>query len=568
MTDSALTSNTAARPRARFNPEAWVMRGGIVLAGVFLLVAVILPLYTMLSKSFEDKDGVFIGLGNYAAYFDTPSLSYSITNSLTVSIMATVIVITLAFVYAYAITRSCMPYKGFFRIVALVPILAPSLLPGISFIYMFGTKGFMRDLLLGEPIYGFIGIILGSSFWTFPHALLIMITALSLSDARLYEAAEALRASKLRTFFTVTLPGAKYGVISAIFVVFTLVITDFGVPKVIGGQYSVLATDIYKQVIGQQNFQMGAVVSVMLMIPAVLAFGVDRLVQRRQVAMLSARAVPYAPKPSRGRDTAALIFCAIMAGLLLLVLGVAAYASFVTFWPYNLTLGLTHYNFEVMDGGGWGAWYNSMKLGALTALIGTTMIFTVAYLVEKGQGFRFGRVAIQAMAMVPLAVPGMVLGLAYIFFFNNPANPFNGIYATMTILVLSTVAHFYTVAHLTALTALKQIDGEFESVSASLKVPFWTTFRKVTVPVCQPALFSMAIYLFVNAMTTVSAVVFLYSPDTNLASVAVMNMDDAGDIAPAAAMAMMIVYTNFAVVLIYALVSRLVEKRTQAWRKR
>ncbi|WP_282604367.1 putative 2-aminoethylphosphonate ABC transporter permease subunit [Pelagibius sp. Alg239-R121] len=568
MTDAALTPGATSGPRARFDSEAWVMRGGIAIAGIFLIVAVILPLYAMLSKSFEDKDGAFVGLTNYATYFDTPSLSYSISNSLTVSIVATVIVISLAFAYAYAITRTCMPFKGFFRLVALVPILAPSLLPGISFIYMFGKKGFMRDLLLGEPIYGFIGIVLGSSFWTFPHALLIMITALSLSDARLYEAAEALRASRLRTFFTVTLPGAKYGVISAIFVVFTLVITDFGVPKVIGGQYSVLATDIYKQVIGQQNFQMGAVVSVMLLIPAVLAFGVDRLVQRRQVALLSARAVPYEPKPARGRDIGALVFCTVMAGMLLLVLGVAAYASLVKFWPYNLELGLTHYNFEIMDGGGWGAWFNSMKLAALTALIGTTMIFTVAYLVEKGQGARFGRVVIQAMAMVPLAVPGMVLGLAYIFFFNNPSNPLNGIYATLAILVLSTVAHFYTVAHLTAVTALKQIDGEFESVSSSLKVPFWITFRRVTVPVCQPALFSMAVYLFMNAMTTVSAVVFLYSPDTNLASVAVMNMDDAGDIAPAAAMAMMIVYTNLTVVLIYGVVSRVVEKRTQAWRRR
>ncbi len=568
MTDAALNPAANTGPRARFNLEAWVMRGGIAIAGLFLLVSVILPLYAMLSKSFEDKDGNFVGLTNYATYFDTPSLAYSISNSLTVSIVATVIVISLAFAYAYAITRTCMRFKGFFRLVALVPILAPSLLPGISFIYMFGKKGFMRELLMGEPIYGFIGIVLGSSFWTFPHALLIMNTALSLSDARLYEAAEALRASKLRTFFTVTLPGAKYGVISAVFVVFTLVITDFGVPKVIGGQYSVLATDIYKQVIGQQNFQMGAVVSVMLLIPAVLAFSVDRLVQRRQVALLSARAVPYQPKPSRGRDLGALIFCTVIAGMLLLVLGVAAYASFVKFWPYNLSLGFTHYNFEIMDGGGWGAWYNSIKLAALTALIGTGLIFTVAYLVEKGQGARFGRVVIQAMAMVPLAVPGMVLGLAYIFFFNNPANPLSGIYATMAILVLSTVAHFYTVAHLTAVTALKQIDGEFESVSSSLKVPFWTTFSRVTVPVCQPAIFSMAVYLFMNAMTTVSAVVFLYSPDTNLASVAVMNMDDAGDIAPAAAMAMMIVYTNLTAVVIYGLLSRFVEKRTQAWRTR
>ena len=124
------------------------------------------------------------------------------------------------------------------------------------------------------------------------------------------------------------------------------------------------------------------------------------------------------------------------------------------------------------------------------------------------------------LPMMPLAVPGMALGLAYIFFFNNPANPFNFLYGTMGILVLVTVTHFYTVSHLTAVTALKQMDPEFESVSASLKTPFYRTFLKITVPVCLPAILDVSMYLFLNAMTTVSAVVFLYSSDTTLASVA------------------------------------------------
>src|SRR5205814_5896997 len=140
---------------------------------------------------------------------------------------------------------------------------------------------------------------------------------LGLADARLYEAAVALRASPARIFLTVTLPGARYGLISAAFVVFTMVITDFGAPKVIGGQYNVLATDIYKQVIGQQNFQMGAVVRVLLLIPAGLAFAVVRSVHRLQVALLSARAVPLEPKPQPLFDLAMLAYCVVV-GLALL----------------------------------------------------------------------------------------------------------------------------------------------------------------------------------------------------------------------------------------------------------
>ncbi|HHK74003.1 MAG TPA: ABC transporter permease subunit, partial [Rhizobiales bacterium] len=186
----------------------------------------------------------------------------------------------------------------------------------------------------------------------------------------------------------------------------------------------------------------------------------------------------------------------------------------------------------------------------------------------KAKGFGAVRGIVQFLAILPMAVPGMVLGLAYIFFFNHPDNPLNVIYGTMIILVVVTITHFYTVSHLTAMTALKQMDPEFESVSASLKVPVLKTFIRVTVPICLPAILDISIYLFVNAMTTVSAVIFLYSTDTTLASVAALNMDDAGDIAPAAAMCVMILLACAAVRLIHALLTMGIHRRTQAWRKR
>lgn len=561
-------SHAAPRVRTSLSRDDWIMRGAIVVMGVFLVVAVILPLYTLLSKSFEDREGHFLGIANYVEYFSTPALFYSIYNSLFIAITSTIITIGLAFVFAYALTRSCIPGKAIFKGIAFIPILAPSLLPAISLVYLLGNQGMIKGLLMGESVYGPIGIIIGEVFWTFPHALIIITTALSLADARLYEAAVALRTSKLRTFFTVTLPGVKYGLMSACFVVFTLVITDFGVPKVIGGQYNVLAVDVYKQVIGQQNFEMGAVVGMVLLMPAVIAFIADRLIQRKQVALLSARAVPYEPKPNKWLDASMLIFCGIVSILILTILCVAAYASFIQLWPYNLSFTLYNYNFELRDGGSWTAYFNSLKMAGWTAVVGTAVIFSGAYLVEKSKGFERFRGLVQFMAILPLAVPGIVLGLAYIFFFNNPNNPLGFIYQTMTILVICTIVHFYTVSHLTAVTALKQMDAEFEAVSSSLKVPFYKTFWRVTVPVCVPAILDISIYLFVNAMTTVSAVVFLYSADTALASVAVLNMDDAGEVPSAAAMAMMIVYTSAGVRILHALLTRGIARTTQAWRVR
>ncbi|MEK1866075.1 MAG: ABC transporter permease subunit, partial [Ensifer adhaerens] len=296
------------------------------------------------------------------------------------------------------------------------------------------------------------------------------------------------------------------------------------------------------------------------------AFYVDRHMQKRQVALLSARAVPYQPKPNARMDGLCFTFACFVSLFILGMIAMCQIAAVVKFWPYDLTLTAKNFAFDLMDGGGWAAYGNSIRLALLTALFGSIVVFAGAYMVEKADGFRFGRGLFHFLAMMPMAVPGMVLGLAYIFFFNNPANPLHPIYGTMTILVVSTVTHFYTVAHLTALTALKQMDPEFESVAASLKQPFHRLFFRVTVPVCLPAILNIAIYLFVNAMTTVSAVVFLYSTDTKLASVAVLNMDDAGDIAPAAAMGMMIFYTNVAAKLVHALIARGLLARTQAWR--
>jgi len=514
------------------------------------------------------RPSISTGFGNYKTYFSTPSLFRSIKNSLFISFVVMIITVSMAFGFAYALNRSTMRFKGIFRLIAMAPILVPSLLPGIALVYLFGNQGIIKGLLMGQSIYGPIGIVIGSIFFTFPHALIIISTALSISDGRLYEAAISLRASRWKTFWTVTIPAARYGLFSAAFVVFNLVITDFGLPKVIGGQYNMLAVDIYKQVIGQQNFEMGAVVSVVLLIPAMIAFSIDRYVQKKQVAQLSAQSVPYEPKPHKKFDLICLVYSLLVAVFIMGLIVVCQYAALIKFWPYDLSLGLSNYNFEVMDGGGWGSYFNSIRLAFFTAIAGTLMVFIGAYMVEKTNGLTATRSAFQFLAMMPMAIPGMVLGLAYIFFFNNPSNPLNSLYATMGILVICTVTHFYTVSHLTAVTALKQMDREFESVASSLKQPFYKLLLKVTFPVCLPAILDISIYLFVNAMTTVSAVIFLYSPDTTLASIAVLNMDDAGDVAPAAAMGMMIFYTNVIARLIHIFITRKLLLKTQAWRVR
>jgi iron(III) transport system permease protein len=329
----------------------------------------------------------------------------------------------------------------------------------------------------------------------------------------------------------------------------------------------VLAIDIYKQVIGQQNFRMGAVVGLVLLLPAIIAFIVDQQIRRKQQALLTARSVPYEPRPSPLRDRIFLAFVILMSLAMLAVMGMAVFGSFVKLWPYNLSMTLANYTYGFEEANVEHAYRNSLVLAAWCALLGAAITFAGAYWLEKTRGADLLRPLIRFQAMLPMAVPGLVLGIGYILFFNNPGNPLTVMYGSMAILVACTIVHFYSSSHLTAVTALKQIDAEFESVSASLKVPFYKTFWRVTVPVCLPTVLDIGRYYFVNAMTTISAVVFLYSPKTMLASISILQLDEAGAIGSAAAMATLIVATSAVVTVVTLAAESFLLARTQRWRR-
>lgn len=564
------------RVRQRIGPVDILRRILFLLLGAWIFIFLVWPLYKALARSLYDKSGdVFVGLANYAAYFSSAASSVSLRHSLNISIASMVITVTLAFLFAYALTRTTIPGRRRLHTVARLPMFVPSLVQALVFIYIFGNNGiFTRTFDININLYGPVGIVMSEVFYAFPHALIIMVTAFSMADARLYEAAESLRASGARIFFTITLPSVRYGLMSAAFVVFTLAITDFGAPKVVGGNYDVLATDIYNKVVGQQDFAMGATISTLLLIPAGLAFALDRIVQRRQLAQVTTDITPLGPKThSPVVQTTLFIFCLMVAGFILSTFLVVIVGAFTQYWPYDLTLTVKHFTrFYVAGahhkGGSFPILWNSIKLGLITATAGTIIVFTSAYLIEKSRGLKWGRSILYLLSIMPLAVPGMVLGLSYIFAFNDPQNPFNFLYGTMTIMAISTIFHYYTVPFLTATTALKQLDPEFESIGESLDAPFYRTFWRVTVPMTLPAIISIARYFFLNALVTISALVFLFVPGKEVAALAAMLLDDAGESAQAMALSLMILVTGLIAWWLFSMLTRGIERRTQAWTKR
>ena len=543
----------------------WLVRWVCVAYCVAALCTIVLPVGALFLRSLNNAEGVYVGLQNYQIYFGSSALFDSFLNSLLVSLVTATIVVPMAFAYAYGLLRTCMPYKSFFRGVALIPLLIPGVLKAIALVYLFGNQGLLREWLFGHPLYGPIGIVGASVIWTFPFAVLIMLTALQHVDQRLYHAAAVLKTSAWRTFLHVTWPSCRYGVTTAFLVVTVSVFTDFGIAKVIGGDFRVLATDIYKEVVGQQNFEMGAVISVMLLIPAVLVFVLERRVASKQVAQFTGRSLPYTPKPSGWRDGVFLGWCIAVTVFIASVLGMAQFASLVKFWPYNLSLTFAHYDFEI-EGVGWMNFSNSIWMATLAATFGTLIVFIGAYVVEKARRDIGLRKVLQLFMLLPMAIPGLVLGLAYLIFINTPGNPAGWLYGGMAILVISTVTHLYSVPHLTCLTALKGLDREIESVGLSLNTSVTRMLTQVTLPVCLAALLDVWLYIFLCAMTTLSAVIFLYSSDTKLASIAVIHIDETGRVASAAAMAMLLVYVCLAVRLAHHLIAQKVLRKFQPWR--
>lgn len=564
-----------------FNPKARQTTGAegrlirfllIVMLAV-LTICILLPLGGLFVKAFHGQQEQWVGLAHFAKYLSTPALSRAAGHSIYVSLVTTLISVGSAFFYAYALTRTTMPGKRWFRYIALLPLFAPTMMHGIALTYLFGNQGLVTtglfELLPGWNIqlYGSTGIIISEVIYTFPQAFLILMVSFSIADYRLYEAADTLGAGKWKQFLTITLPQMKYGLIGSLFVCFTLSFTDFGAPKVVGGQYNVLPTDIYKQVIGQQNMSMGAVIGILLTIPAIAAFFIDRFVERRQKTMVSVKSTPYQIKPDRLRDIAYTAYCSIIASGIAVLLLTVLFASLVNVWPYDLLPTLKHYDFSNVSAGGLTPFWNSLLVALLTAILGTVITFVHSYLIEKIRIWKAVRQIGYFISLLPLALPGLVIGLGYIFFFNRPDNPLHGLYGTIWIVVLANVVHFYSVSFVTATTSLKRLDKEYEVVSESMGAPVYRLFFRVAVPTSLPALLEIAVYYFVNSMVTISAVVFLYSADFKLAAVSIVNMDDAGDVAAAAAMSSLIMLANIVVRSGYEYLSKRLLQRTEAWQR-
>lgn len=538
MTDqqpASLGAQAAALPVPRpFLSDRNLVHVATVAYALIFAAFVLYPLFEVARRSVTGPEG--FTLQHFESYFSSARTYRSLVNSLFVAGLSTVITVMFALGFAFVLTRTTIWGRGLLYVLALLPLVAPSFVQALAFILLLGRNGLITRHLLGYDvsIYGWPGIVMSEVFYCFPHALLILHAALSSIDARLYEAAQSLGAGRWRIFTQVTLPNARYGLASAAFLVFNLVITDFGNPVIIGGDYPVLATEIYTQVIGLQRFDMAAAMSVVLLVPAAGAFLLDSYFSRRAVTTISGAARPYVAQTTGWARTAASLYAWLVIAVILLIYLTIAAASVVKVWGYDWSLTMRHFRFETV--GGYGVFKTSLLFAGAAGLVAAVLAVNLAYLLEKKRP-RFSR-GIYMLAVVPAAIPGTVLGLGYIFAFNKPPLLLTG---TWAIIVLSMIFRYFTLGMLTSLANVKQIDRSVDEAAQSLGAPLAPTMWRVMYPLMRVAFLSTAVYVFVLGMVTLSAVVFLISPGTNLASTAVLSLVNDGRLAGAAAMSSLIV---------------------------
>ena len=503
----------------------------VVIPLISLAVFFLYPMYIVFMRSITIPDGS-VGFQNYIEILTSSGFWRATRHSMLMGVTTMVFSVFLGFIIAHGLHRCSFKGKWIIRGVIILPLLAPSLVQALGLIFLLGRNGLInRTFGLEIDIYGFWGLTIANTLYALPQVVMIVSASLVLLDARIYEAAEIMGAKPLRQFRDLTLPAIFFALLNAAFVVFIVTITDFGNAAVIGGDYSVLATEIYTQVIGLRNFNMGAVVGIMLLLPTVISYYIERKAMARQQGKLSTNVQPFVPRFMASRDIPMAAACFAIVVAILAVIGIVIYASFVKLWPYNFDLTFKHYNITLA--GGYSSLWITIAISLGAAIGGTFMIFILSLgllrLPEKLSQ------AIQVLAAMPAAVPGIVLGLAYILTFNSTTTPLHVLYGTAVLIAAINFYHYHTQAFLTVMTGFRQFPTALEEASSTLGAGLGRTAMNVIVPFVSPMLVAVFFFLFMRSMVTLSAVIFLTTPQLDVAAVTIMRLDDAGLTSQAAA---------------------------------
>ena len=537
----------------------------IIVVFALLFIFVLLPIFNVLKMGVTTKEGQF-SLANLIEIISNNRYRQTFYNSLQLGLIVAVVATLIGYLFAFAITRTEMPFKRFFRTIATFPIISPPFILSLSIIFLFGRQGLITRGLLGIrnfDVYGLHSLIVVQTISFFPVAFLTLCGILESIDDSVEDAAYSLGASRGHIFLTVTLPLSLPGIISAMLLVFIQSLEDFSNPAVISGNFSTLSVEAYRIITGMYDLHAGAMMAIMLLMPTVGAF----LLQKYWLRKKSFVTVTGKPTQKRRKlHEKHIVYplfagCAVVAAIILLFYGTVLMGAFVKTWGINYSFTFDHFKFVYSMG--WDALKNSITLAAWAAPVGGLLGMVIAYLTVRKRFY--GRRLMEVASMLTFAIPGTVLGIGYISTFNTAPLLLTG---TAFILLAAFVFRNIPVAIESGAATLLQIDKSIEEASTISGADSGHTFRRVTLPLLKNAFFSGMVYAFVRAMTAVSAIIFLVSPRWSLATSKIYSLFETSMYSRAAAyVIIMVVVILIAISIINLLIKLTLNPRAKAPRR-
>lgn len=508
---------------------------------IFLLIFVVYPLIEMLLQ---------VSWGGFGKLVTSDNFIEALTNSLKVTTASTIVSILLGYFLAYTLNRTNIKHRAVLKVLLTLPMLIPSISHGLGLINLFGVNGIISKRF-GFNIIGPVGIMMGSVLYSFPIAFLMIDDGFHYINPSMYDNAKVLGLSKWQSFKTVTLCYLKKPLLSAIFSVFTMVFTDYGVPLAVGGKFLTLPVFLYKEVIGLLDFSRGTMIGLFLLIPAFISFLFDNFTRDYTSSNGEKEMVI---KNSKFKDTILTICTYIVLIIIFVIIGSFVYYSFIDNFVLNKAFSLKHFDYVIGDGL-FEYIFNSLLIAIVVSIVGCIIAYTTAYITARKKG-KLSKL-IHIFTILSLAIPGVVLGLSYTISFNNFF-----IYNTYIILIIVNIIHFIASPYLMAYNALQKVNSNFEAVAKTCNISIFKLIIDVIVPCTKKTIREMFSYFFVNSMVTISAVAFLFNVETMPLSLLINNYEGTMMLGEAAIVSLIILIINMFVKGIIYIINRIEHNRS------
>ena len=476
-----------------------------VLVILLFLAFLAVPILRLLGKSFEGTGG--LTAENYIAVLTGKGFGRALLNSLWISVCSALLATLLAFFLAYAIhyTNLKKRTKKVIRTLAVLPMLLPTLTYGFAIIYSFGKQGLLTRLFGRQifEIYGFNGLLLGYVIYTLPVSFLLILNTMSYIDKKFMVVSRVMGDKPFATFMgTVVRP--LLGTLAASMVqCFFLCFTDYGIPASVGGKFDVVATVLYNEMLGSvPNFQNGAVVAMMMLLPSVLSISLLHYLERYNVRYNKISTIEITK--NKRRDFLCGLASAVILLSILSVFAVIFVVPFVEEWPYRTNFTLSHVTEVFRDSSLLGVYKNSLLMAVLTALAGLITTYGAALATARSQLGRKWKSIIESIALVTNTIPGMVIGIAFLLIFTG--TPLQN---TLALIILCNVVHFFSTPYLMMKNSLEKLNSSWETTALLMGDSWAKTIFRIVTPNMRSTILEVFSYYFVNAMVTVSAVIFI-----------------------------------------------------------